>query len=66
MNIKHHIKHLTIIALIGLSCLSAISCKEAQKDYPMFWTWMEDREDLNLDSLFVHIKEAARYPSRRM
>lgn len=58
MSFTHHIKNLAIIALMSLSCLSAISCKEVQKDYPMFWTWMEDREDLNLDSLFVHLNEA--------
>ena len=58
MSFKHPIKHLTITVLMCLSCLSAVSCKEAQKDYPMFWTWMEDREGLDLDSLFVHIKEA--------
>ncbi len=58
MTFRHHIRHLIIIFLMSLSCLSAVSCKDAQKEYPMFWTWMEDREDLNLDSLFVHINEA--------
>lgn len=38
---------------------SILSCSKSNKDeYPMFWTWMEDREGLNLDSLFLHMSEA--------
>ncbi len=34
------------------------SCVEKKAEYPMFWTWMEDREGLDLDSLFVQMDEA--------
>ena len=46
--------------LCALSGFMQISCSqtESSDDYPVFWTWMEDREDLNLDSLFVHMTEA--------
>lgn len=46
--------------LCALSGFMQISCSQAESsdDYPVFWTWMEDREDLNLDSLFVHMTEA--------
>ena len=49
------------IVLAVLSLLS-VSCRDFQSDsdngYPVFWTWMEDREGLDLDSLFLHMKEA--------
>ena len=46
--------------ICALSGFMQISCSKAESsdDYPVFWTWMEDREDLNLDSLFVHMTEA--------
>lgn len=46
--------------ICALSGFMQISCSqtESSDDYPVFWTWMEDREDLNLDSLFVHMTEA--------
>lgn len=49
-----------ILMLCALSGFMQISCSQAESsdDYPVFWTWMEDREDLNLDSLFVHMTEA--------
>ena len=49
-----------ILMLCALSGFMQISCSqtESSDDYPVFWTWMEDREDLNLDSLFVHMTEA--------
>lgn len=39
----------------------AAGCTKQEKcgsEYPMFWTWMEDRADLDIDSLFVHMDEA--------
>lgn len=49
-----------ILMLCALSGFMQISCSQAESsdDYPVFWTWMEDREGLNLDSLFVHMTEA--------
>ena len=46
--------------LCALSGIVQISCSPADTgdDYPVFWTWMEDREGLDLDSLFVHMTEA--------
>lgn len=51
---KTFLKLITILIL----CLSALSCRKAAEQYPKFWTWMEDREGLDLDTLFVHMKEA--------
>lgn len=49
-------RFLTLAAI----ALALISCGKQQKaqDYPMFWTWMENRAGLDLDSLFVHLDEA--------
>ena len=56
MKIKITLRYLAVMLLVSLA---AASCaKKASEEYPMFWTWMEDREDLDLDSLFVHLKEA--------
>ena len=40
--------------------LALVSCTNHPKtgQYPMFWTWMEDRSGLDLDTLFVHMEEA--------
>ena len=60
--ITRKITHNLIAAFILLSGLMSSSCQglrsEAGDDYPMFWTWMEDRENLDIDSLFVLIKES--------
>lgn len=56
MKIKMTLRYLVVTLLISLS---AASCgNRTSEEYPMFWTWMEDREDLDLDSLFVHLKES--------
>jgi len=49
-----------VLMLCALSGIVQISCSPADTgdDYPVFWTWMEDREGLDLDSLFVHMTEA--------
>ena len=48
------------ILLLAALTLALFSCSDKQKtaDYPMFWTWMENRAGLDLDSLFVHLDEA--------
>lgn len=45
---------LAVLALVLISC----SNQRQTQEYPMFWTWMENRAGLNLDSLFVHLNEA--------
>ena len=45
---------LAVLALVLISC----SNNRQTQEYPMFWTWMENRAGLNLDSLFVHLDEA--------
>lgn len=42
---------LTWLALLLAAC-------SAKQESPMFWTWMEDREGLDLDSLFIQMDEA--------
>lgn len=37
------------------SCSGERNCKD---EYPMFWTWMEDRDGLDLDTLFMQMDEA--------
>ncbi len=50
-------KKFVLIALSALALIAA-GCGKTQTEYPMFWTWMEDREGLDLDTLFVHMDEA--------
>ena len=47
-----------LISLCVLSIASSSCIKASETSYPMFWTWMEDREGFDLDSLFRHIDEA--------
>ena len=49
-------KRILIVLAFAVALLSGCAGKE--ETYPMFWTWMEDREGLNLDSLFVQMDEA--------
>lgn len=60
MNRKNHRFALTAFILSLIIGFAATSFRQEQQDadYPMFWTWMEDREGLDLDTLFVHMKEA--------
>lgn len=48
------------ILMLAALAFTLFSCSNAPqtKEYPMFWTWMENRAGLNLDSLFVHLDEA--------
>ena len=50
-------KKLLILATLSLALLSCGN-KPQTTEYPMFWTWMENRAGLDLDSLFVHLDEA--------
>ncbi len=50
-------RYLTIIVLV-LAALVSCNRNETYGELPMFWTWMEDREGLDLDSLFVQMDEA--------
>lgn len=47
-----------LIALSIVAAVTSCSRQESGSELPMFWTWMEDREGLDLDSLFVHMDEA--------
>ena len=44
--------------MLALTALVSCNKRETSGELPMFWTWMEDREGLDLDSLFVHMDEA--------
>lgn len=46
------------ILTIAISALALLSSCCKTSEYPMFWTWMEDREGLDLDSLFIQMDEA--------
>lgn len=47
-----------ILLLLAFAVAILSSCAKTESSYPMFWTWMEDREGLDLDSLFVQMDEA--------
>ena len=51
-------KRYIIIFMLALTALVSCNKRETSGELPMFWTWMEDREGLDLDSLFVHMDEA--------
>lgn len=44
--------------MLVLAALLSCNKRETSGELPMFWTWMEDRAGLDLDSLFVHMDEA--------
>lgn len=51
----------TVVSALMVVLSLAVSCskqEEKRPEYPMFWTWMEDRAGLDLDTLFVHMDEA--------
>ena len=50
-------RHLLIA--LALVALGAASCTEKQTaDYPMFWTWLEDLPDIDMETAFTHMEEA--------
>lgn len=38
--------------------LAAVSCTEKKVEYPMFWTWLEDLPDIDMETAFSHMEEA--------
>lgn len=51
-------KFLHISIILAIAVLASCSRSKSVDEYPMFWTWMEDRAGLDLDSLFVHMDQA--------
>lgn len=53
-------QEMPFIESLGLAHRPALEeeSERSGEQYPMFWTWMEDREGLDLDSLFVSMDEA--------
>ncbi len=52
-------KSLFIVFVSVVACFSACSGpKSVDKTYPMFWTWLDYRPGMNLDSMCVVMKEA--------
>ena len=46
------------ILLCAVVALCAVSCAKKATDYPMFWTWLEDLPDIDMESAFTHMEEA--------
>lgn len=46
-------KKTLILAAIILGCLCSCSPREKADDYPMFWTWLDYRAGMNIDSVFT-------------
>ena len=45
-------------AALFFSLSLLISCGKAVSDDPMFWTWLEDLPDIDMESAFTHMEEA--------
>ena len=52
MVMKNHILLGAVLAL----CM--VSCSEKTTEYPMFWTWLEDLPDIDMETAFTHMEEA--------
>ena len=48
-------KHILLSLALALT---AVSCAEKTTEYPMFWTWLEDLPDIDLETAFTHMEEA--------
>ena len=48
------IRHLLFCILLA----AAVSCTEKPAEYPMFWTWLEDLPDIDMETAFTHMEEA--------
>ena len=48
-------KRLLFCALLALC---AVSCAKKTSEYPMFWTWLEDLPDIDMETAFTHMEEA--------
>ena len=51
MRLKHILLSLTL-------ALATVSCAEKKTEYPMFWTWLEDLPDIDMETAFTHMEEA--------
>ena len=49
------LKHILLSLVLALA---TISCAEKKADYPMFWTWLEDLPDIDMETAFTHMEEA--------
>lgn len=48
-------KHILLSLALALA---AVSCTEKKTEYPMFWTWLEDLPDIDMETAFTHMEEA--------
>ena len=44
--------------LCAALALCAVSCAKKSTEYPMFWTWLEDLPDIDMETAFTHMEEA--------
>ncbi len=51
---KHTIKALAL----AVTAVVFLSCGKKTETYPMFWTWLEDLPDIDMESAFTHMEEA--------
>lgn len=52
-----NIRHFLLCSLLVL--LGAVSCSEKKAaEEPMFWTWLEDLPDIDMEAAFTHMEEA--------
>lgn len=51
-------KKILFALFLAVALLTSCNGRQSKTEYPMFWTWMEDREGLDLDSLFMQMDEA--------
>lgn len=47
-------KHILLSLALALA---AVSCTEKKTEYPMFWTWLEDLPDIDMETAFTHMEE---------
>ena len=50
-------KHALKLALLLSAALLICSCNK-KDEYPMFWTWLEDIPEIDMESAFTHMEEA--------
>ena len=53
--IDMRLKHILLSLALALA---AVSCTEKKAEYPMFWTWLEDLPDIDMETAFTHMEEA--------
>ncbi len=49
-----------LFTLLLLAAIFAVSCSQQKQtqEYPMFWTWLEDLPDVNMEESFANMAEA--------